>query len=461
MIDVGIDKATLFEELGYKPHTGQWLAHNSKAKRRIPCCGRRWGKTHFAAREITAGLFVPDSMQWIVGPQYKTGEKEFRIVFGDIMRRLKLGRRKDIKRSYDVKQGNMRIEMPWNAIVEVVSADKADSLIGEGLDRAVMAEAAVHTKDIWEMYIEPALLDKDGDAIFPSTPRGHNWYEELWLMGQDPANDYNYESWRFPTWTNEAIFPLGLDDPRLQEIKNRVSEFHWLQEYCAEFTAIAGRIYEEFKREIHVTDISYNPFWANYLAFDFGFTNPFVCLDIMVDPSDNVYIWREYQVKRKTNGEHALILRNRESPPDYHVDGRFGDPRDPDAIATLSPIIGPVLARSSGVSWGDGIELVRRHLKVQSDGKPKLYIDRSCHHTIRQMEQLQTIIEREGKEAKEGQKDYDDHGPDAIRYFFAEMFDLGYAESSLSDIYDLDSSQSETSFQYQSQLTKTGTSKWL
>jgi hypothetical protein len=79
------------------------------------------------------------------------------------------------------------------------------------------------------------------------------------------------------------------------------------------------------------------------------------------------------------------------------------------------------------------------------------------------MEQLQTPETREGKEPKEGQKDYDDHGPDALRYFFAEMFDLGYSESSLSDIYDLDSkyrTEADTFFQYHSQLLKTGITRW-
>jgi hypothetical protein len=460
MIDVNIDKDALFKELGYEPHARQRLFHDSKAKYRIPCCGRRFGKSMMCGRDMTKRMFIPDSMHWIIGPTYPLGEKEFRVVFNDIFRKLKLGSLKGIKKSYDVKQGNMRIEMPWNAILEVKSAEKADSLVGEGLDSAIMSEAAIHRPDTWEMYVEPALLDKDGSCDFPSTPRGHNWYEGQWLMGQNP-NEPEYESWRFPTWDNSALFPLGEDDPRLQAKKRKVSEFHWLQEYCAEFTAIEGRIYSEFKRETHVTDIRYNPFWRNYQFFDFGYSDPFVCLDVMRDPSDNMYIWREYHVQHKTNQEHGVILQSRENPEHFRVDARFSDPRDPDARRTLNSIISgvPIIARqiptdtARGVGeWLQGIEIVKQWMKIQDDGRPKLFVNRSCTNTIRSLERLQAIPERDGRNAREGQKDWDDHEADALRYGMGELFILGYQRGDLSAVYSAVSSETESPFSYHSQF---------
>ena len=441
---LNIKKDALFAEIGYKPHAKQRLYHDSTARFRVPCCGRRFGKSIMCGHEMTARLFTPDTHHWIVGPTYALGEKEFRVVFDDLFRKMGpyFNGLRGIRKSYNVDQGNMRIQLPWNTILEVKSAEKQDSLVGEGLDSCIMSEAALHKRDTFQMYIEPALLDKRGVADFPSTPRGHNWYEAfLWLPGQDPAEEW-VDSWRFPTWENRALFPKGPQDPEILKIKRTVSEFHWLQEYCAEFTALEGRIYDEFKREIHVKDIEYNPFWKNYQAFDFGFADPFVCLDIMVDPSDNVYVWREYQVRRKTNTEHAVALVNRENPPNYHVDGRFADPRDPDAIRTLNAImpnprlIGRQIPTKTGISEKlQGYEIVKQWLKVQPDGKPKFFIDRSCVNTIRQVEQLQSPPEKEDRNAKEGQREYDDHGADAVRYFFNEFFILGYERDYLSAVY--------------------------
>lgn len=462
MPELNISQETLFKELGYEPHEKQRLYHNSKARFRIPCCGRRFGKSLMTGHNMTKALLIPDTYYWIVGPTYALGEKEFRVVFDDMFRKLKLGALKGMRKSYNVEQGNMRIQTPWNSILEVKSAEKQDSLVGEGLDGCIMSEAALHKKDTWEMYVEPALLDKRGWCDFPSTPRGHNWYEKFWLMGQDPQFS-QVESWRFPTWDNSARFPLGLADPDIQAIKLNRTEFHWLQEYCAEFAAIEGRIYSEFNRTTHVRDIEYNPFWKNYQAFDFGFADPFVCLDIMVDPSDNVYVWREYQVRRMTNTEHAVALQARDNPPHYHVDGRFAQPRDPDAIRSLNfvmsnpKVIGRPLPVVRGMGeWIQGIDAVKQHMKIHTDGYPKLFIDRRCTETIRQLEHLQSPTEREGQNAKEGQKDYDDHGPDALRYFFAEYFILGYSRGQLSAVYGERPTEVEGYFTYDSQLRLDG-----
>lgn len=430
-VDIGIDKATLFDKIGYTPHSKeQWDFHNSTARFRIPCCGRRWGKSTSVARDLEPDLFIPDSWYWIVGPNYSLGEKEFRIIYRDLVNKLGLG--KYIRTSYNVKQGDMRIEMPWNTVLEVKSADRKDSLVGEGLDKVIMSEAALHSRDTWEMFIRPALADKKGGADFPSTPRGFNWYQGLYQLGQEPSKS-EYTSWRFPSWTNPVVYPGGRHDPEILQIEENSSRSYFLQEIGAEFTAFEGQIYEEFDREIHVTQIEYNPNWRNFLAFDFGYTNAFVALDIMVDPEDNVYVWREYQKSGITSYEHGLILKNRQNPDGYHIDGMYGDPRGADAINTLAMLLGPMLARD--VPWELGIEYVKRWLKINTiTGKPRLFFDHSCIDTIRQVEQLRRAEHKEGKEAPEGQHKYDDHGADALRYFFNEYYVLG-AKTNLSDIY--------------------------
>ena len=42
-----LDKAALFDLLGYTPHEGQQRVHDSKAKRRVVACGVRFGKSTF------------------------------------------------------------------------------------------------------------------------------------------------------------------------------------------------------------------------------------------------------------------------------------------------------------------------------------------------------------------------------------------------------------------------------
>lgn len=438
----------LFEKLGYTPHPKQWLAHESNQRFRTLCCGRRFGKSQWAGHELTKKMFKKDSVNWIVGPDYSLGEKEFRVVYTDFQ---KLGLLKYCNKSYNVKQGNMRIHFKeLNSLLEVKSAERPDSLVGEGLDHVCMSEAAKHKVSTWQMYIEPALSDKRGTADFPSTPEGFNWYEGLYQLGQQKDEKFtDYISWRFPTWENSVMYPGGFNpacpnivdelhhsnvpckcEPELVRIFNTVSTMYWLQEYAAEFTAFEGMIYPEFNDQIHVREFEYDPRCANWWALDFGYTDPFICLDIMVDQSQRVYVWREYVKSGLSTYEHGHILSNRENPDGYHIDAVAADPRGADEIATLRWILGSsILANALGQALG--YEAVKQAFKVRADGLPGLMIHPRCTETIRSIKNLHGKPGASGYETARGQFD---HPADALRYFFNEYFVMG-GNYSLADVY--------------------------
>lgn len=399
----------------------------------MPCCGRRWGKSQAAGHRMTVKSFIPESYNWIIGPTYKLGEKEFRVVWHDYE---KLGILKYCRKSYSPKQGDMRIKTPWGSVVEVVSADKQDSLLGEGLSHAIMAEAARHSMSTWEQYIEPALSDLRGSCDFPSTPKGYNWYHGLYELGQS-LDHPEFISWTFPSWMNSIRYPGGIDDPEVVRIREVASQSYFDQEYGARFTAIVGAIYEEWKRDIHVQKHVYNPEWPNYLAFDYGFANPFVCLDVQISPSDDVFVWREYYHSGKSTMDHGYTLKSRENPDGYRVDGMWGDPRGADEAATLAMILGYVA--SEDVAWGHGIEYIKRLLK---NVPPKFFVSPNCINLARQMEQLHVretadhskidISELTGDRNIQHKKD--DHAADAIRYLIGPLFVAGRREH-LEDVY--------------------------
>jgi hypothetical protein len=440
----GIDDAALYKQLEFKPHSkGQSEYLFSTARFNIPCCGRRWGKSQAAGRRMTRKLFERDTYNWICCPSYRLGEKEFRVVWDDFQ---KLGILKYCKKGYSLHQGDMYIDTPWNSHLLVVSAERQDSLLGEGLSHVIMSEAARHSRNTWEQFIEPALSDLRGTADFPSTPQGFNWFHGLYELGQAYASSgklgtksgeaQNYRSWRFPTWDNIIRYPGGFEDIEIQRLKERVSDNYFRQEYGAEFTALTGAIYDEWDEKIHVQPCQFNPDIPNYQAFDYGFSNPFVCLDVQISPSDDIYVWREYVERYRSNMEHGAAIKNRANPPGYRVDGRWGDFRDPDAAATLGLIIGYVA--SMDVPWKWGVEQIKQFLKAR-----KLFVDPSCTATIQSLSQLHVKPPSKSgvsisETAGDGniQHKIDDHCADALRYLIGPLYAMG-AGSHFTDVYDL------------------------
>lgn len=443
-----INKEKFFVEIGYEPHPKQKLYHSSGARFRVPVCGRRFGKSVMAARDIEPELFLPNRRYWIVGPTYDLGEKEFRVIWHDLIVNKHLGKDKRVKKSFSKKQGDMYIEFPWQTRIEVRSAQHPENLVGEGLHGVIMSEAAKHAYDTWERYIRPALADHRGWGTFVTTPEGQNWLYKLWQYGRNPDAAYaEYESWQFPSWDNITIYPNGYDDPEIQQLKLTTSKEWFAQEIAADFTAFVGRIYSEFQEVTNVRRCEYNPNWRNVMCFDWGF-NTLACIEFQIDPWDNVYVWREHYSGQKSLNQHIYEIKSRNQPEGYKIDYCFGDAADPAAAQivteTLTPCIIDPAAKEN--KW-EGIELIKMFLKSYDtnsvideygtpEQEPKLFVDFSCVNLIREFNNYKAKEPprntRNRSDAVNEPQKYDDHALDALRYGMMHMFKLG-AQHHLAD----------------------------
>lgn len=429
-----------YRNIDYRPHAGQRQGHAEQARFKVLDCGRRWGKSRWGPHEqIPKMLLRKPTMGWIVAPTYDLGEKEFRVFWEVLIDKMQVPTVKG-KTFMNIRTKDFRIETAWGSSVEVRSAEHPESLVGEGLDWVIMAEAAKLKLSHWEKYIRPTLSDKRGKAVFVSTPEGFNWFYDLFKRGQDP-NNKNWWSIQSPTWHNDIVFPGGRLDPEILEVEETLSKEVFDQEYGAQFTSFAGRIYSEFDEGYHVIDHVFRPEWPNYMSFDFGFRNPFVCLNIQVDPEDNVYIWDEYYERGIPTPQHA---RNLKSIVQWRVDGAYHDPAGADQAGAMLQVfqntteynntwLNNISLEPAPNDWLQGVARVKEWLKLrdQRDGRgqvPKLFIDRSCAKTIREFnlyrvkEQTDKVAER--ADPREEPRKKDDHAMDALRYFFTGHFGL-------------------------------------
>ena len=430
-----LKREAFFQKIGYAPHAQQLTYHNSPSRFRLPNCGRRFGKSTMAGRDLEPKLFMPDKLFWIVGPTYDLGEKEFRVIWDDLILKQGLGKDKRVKRAYNKKQGNMFIEFPWGARVEVRSADHPENLVGDALDWVIMSEAAKHKPETWERFIRPALADKRGGADFPTTPEGYNWLYQLWMFGRDPSMP-DYDSWRFPSWANTVVYPGGEDDPEIQLLKKTMSPEAFLQEIAADFGSFTGKIYPEWDVQRHVGKYKFNPAWPNYVAVDWGYTNPAAFVEFQVSPRDEIFIWREHYKAFTTLPEHVRIMRDREQPAGYHLDMAFADAADPESVEELSRLLVPTVAMPEAkVNWREGTDLVRSFMRDHETGhtdefgapmyETHFHVDFSCVNVINEYNNYKATAPVKGKNVPEVGQRAQDHTVDAIRYGLMHKFKLG------------------------------------
>jgi hypothetical protein len=124
-----LNKAKLWEILGYKPSPEQLAVHSSPARFRVNVQGRRSGKSYSAAKEVLPYLLVPNNRCWVVAPTLDLANKIVREIQLDIVRNLKLpiAFKKEVSGSlHYMKLAGLNSEL------SAKSADRPETLVGDG-----------------------------------------------------------------------------------------------------------------------------------------------------------------------------------------------------------------------------------------------------------------------------------------------------------------------------------------
>lgn len=245
----------------------------------------------------------------------------------------------------------------------------------------------------------PALFNRDGTV----TPEGERYLEKL-----DQLTGVRYSRYRLGLWVSA---------------EGMVYEDSWDPKYNI------------------IERSSLNPVpleWPRYLAVDFGYTHPFVCLWAAQDPDGRLYIYRQIYKTKTLVEDHARTIQ---AVSKWGQPG--GDPlpraiicdHDAEGRSTLERHLGLyTIAAQKNVSAG--IQAVASRFRRAGDGKPRIMIMRDCLvERDRDLAEakLPTCLEEEPEsyiwDTRQGMKRGEqpvkesDHGLDALRYLVAH-FDL-------------------------------------
>jgi len=213
-------------------HPGQREVAQSPGRFKVLAAGRRWGKTRLASA-LSVAKALEGKVVWWVAPSFplaSIGWRELKALARQIP-------------GSEVKTAERLILVPTRPLgwVQIKSADNPDSLRGEGLDLLIFDECAVALREAWYEALRPALADKKGEALFISTPKGKNWFYELYLRGKDESQE-EYRSFRYRTIDNPFI-----DPKEVLEAERSLPQDVFKQEFEAEFLEDAAGVF----RNVH------------------------------------------------------------------------------------------------------------------------------------------------------------------------------------------------------------------
>ncbi|MEI8122586.1 MAG: terminase family protein [bacterium] len=207
----------------YAPHPAQIAIHQARDKRfRTVCTGRRFGKTLCLAAELLSrgGSEKAGEYGWIA-PTYNVADRGIEAIRMIAEGNIEVSGRAPTRVEFRTKIGMTRI---W-----FLSADNPDNIRGFGFQGVVIDEAAAIPVSVWHYVLRPTIAQTLGWAVFVSTPKGRNWFYDLYTRGMDP-NETDYASFTFPSKAS-PFFPAK----EWEEAKRTLPADVFRQEYEAEF----------------------------------------------------------------------------------------------------------------------------------------------------------------------------------------------------------------------------------
>jgi hypothetical protein len=154
-------------DISLRPAQGE--VFSAKNRFRVLVAGRRFGKSYLSCIELfTKALERPGETFFYCAPTYRMAK--------DIAwKTLKKVIPKEYIRAKN--ETDLRLDLINDSTIELKGTENAMALRGRSLAGVVLDEAAFMESEVWFEVIRPALADKQGWALFISTPDGTaSWF---------------------------------------------------------------------------------------------------------------------------------------------------------------------------------------------------------------------------------------------------------------------------------------------
>ena len=390
---------------------------NSEKRFRVLVAGRRFGKSYLSCIELLkAAISRPGETYFYCAPTYRMAKD---IAWKEIK---KLVPQEWVKSKNET---DLKIELINDSMIELKVTENAMALRGRSLAGVVLDEAAFMDSEVWFQVIRPALADKQGWALFISTPDGTaSWFYDLWCyVPDDPTGEWN-------RWSFTTIEGGNVPREEVEAARAQLDRRTFKQEFEASFENLTGLVAVSFSDDnisANAKDITISPL---LLGVDFN-VDPMSGICAVKD-GENLYVFDEIMLTGgATTWDFAEEVTRR-----YGVDRRVIACPDPTGGARKTAGIGATdhsILRRSGFNvaapkapWKirDKITAVNTAL-FDATGTRRTFIHPRCKELIKSLRTL-TYAPNTGLPNKNLGVD---HAFDAFGYLCLQQFNLAKPET--------------------------------
>ncbi len=266
---------------GFTPHTKQREMINgileSSSKYHIACIGRQFGKSLMG---INLALYWAinnnnTKILW-VSPVYSQASK----VQKEIIQAIGTS---DIVKSANYSSNE--IELRNGSQIIFRSAERYDNIRGLTVDYGIIDEAAFCKDEAWTEAIKPVFLVRGKKVLFISTPKGKNWFYNLFQLGK--SEDYK----QYTSYTGSSYDTPFIEHSDIEDAKRTLPEKVFQQEYLAQFIDGGGEVFQNLNKNKFQSYTQ--PIGKVYCGIDLGKQEDYTVATFMDSQGKVIDIYRD------------------------------------------------------------------------------------------------------------------------------------------------------------------------
>ena len=204
------------------------------ARFKVIACGRRWGKTELGKTALLAHTAWQRQRGWWLAPTTMMASQVWR----DLKASLRL------LPGVSISESERRIDIAGGGMIAVRSAHHPDNLRGEGLDLAVLDEAAFMEPRVWPEVVRPMAGKHAGRRALPQHALRPQLVLDQYRLGLDDEVP-EWKSFQFSTESNPVIAR-----EELASIRQQTTDQVWRTEYLAQFNDDSGQVFRGIRAAV-------------------------------------------------------------------------------------------------------------------------------------------------------------------------------------------------------------------